>query len=59
MFQNKDLAADRKPLDGSVVKNWLGEPSRMYRAWAFQNSQSRLFVTGTGVSPVEDCGKVY
>ena len=30
----------------------------MYRAWAFQNSQSRLFVTGNGIFVVQAVEKV-
>jgi len=40
------------------VENWLGEPSRMYRAWAFQNSQSRLFVTRNEIFVVPAVEKV-
>jgi hypothetical protein len=29
IFENKDLAAGPEPLNGSMVENWLGEPSRM------------------------------
>jgi hypothetical protein len=56
IFWNKDLALGRKPLGESTGKNWLGEPSRMERAWAFWNSQSRSSVTGSAIFIVEGCG---
>jgi hypothetical protein len=35
IFRNKDLAPDRRPFRKPAVANWLGEPSRMWRACTF------------------------
>jgi hypothetical protein len=56
IFQNKDLALGRKSVRESAGKNWLGEPARMERAWAFWNSQSRSSVTRSAIFVVEGCG---
>jgi hypothetical protein len=36
---NKDLAADEKPLMGSVVEDLFGELSRIGQSCSFQNSR--------------------